>query len=89
MKNSLTPEQQKQHNNWGWEFQEFDGVAEFSQVRTNMMEDKNYTPYCMKCPGLQRFGRFNGKQMVCPQCKTETKFPLEFIERYKAKHDLK
>lgn len=82
---NLTERQQAQHDKWGWEFNE---SGEFSQVRTNMMEDKNYTPYCMTCPGLQRFGQFNGKQMVCPQCHAKTKFPDEFIKRYKAKHGL-
>lgn len=81
----LTEEQLKQHNQWGFEFDE---EGEFSQVRTNMMKDKNYTPYCMKCPRLQRFGKFNGKQMVCPRCNTETQFPFEFIERFKSKHNM-
>ena len=81
----LTEEQQKEHDKWGFEFNE---SGEFSQVRTNMMEDKNYTPYCIPCPGLQRFGPFNGSQMICPRCKAETKFPSDFIERYKAKHNL-
>lgn len=80
----LSKEQQKQHDEYGWEFNE----NGFSQVRTNMMEDKNYTPYCIPCHGLQRFGKFNGKQMVCPNCKAETEFPIEFINRYKQKHNI-
>ena len=60
----------------------------YSQVRTNMMEDKDYTPYCVPCPSLQRFGKFDGEQMTCPNCGVKTKFPIEFIQRFKAKHNI-
>lgn len=59
----LTAEQQEQHEKYGYEFNEYG----FSQVRTNMMKDRFYTPYCIPCPGLQRFGQLGSDdQMTCP-----------------------
>lgn len=61
-----------------------------SIVRSNMLEDKNYTPYCMDCSGLVRmkFVSF-GKQLVCPKCNKETKFSNAFLGRYSTKHKTK
>ena len=67
---------------------EYNENGEFSQVRTNMMEDRHYTPYCIPCTGLQRFGPFDGEQMTCPKCGDRTEFPIEFINRFKAKHNI-
>lgn len=85
----LSEKQQEQHDKWGWEFYEEDGNVYFSQVRTNMMEYNLYTPYCMRCTSLQRFGKFDGEQMTCPKCGGRTAFPKEFIDRFKAKHNIK
>lgn len=82
----LTEKQKEQHEKWGFEFNE---EGEYSQVRTNMMKDRYYTPYCMVCPGLQRFGQLGSDgQMTCPKCGTKTQFPKEFIERFKLKHNI-
>jgi len=87
----LTPEQQERHDKWGWEyyFEPYTGEMEFSQVRTNMMKDKQYVPYCIPCPGLQRYMQTDviGK-IKCPNCKTEYTYPKEFIDRFKAKHGI-
>lgn len=87
----LTPEQKKQHEEWGHEFYFNPNTREyeFSQVRTNMMSDKNYTPYCVPCPGLIRFKKLGSDgQMTCPRCGDKTQFPKEFIDRFKAKHGI-
>ena len=59
-------------------------------VRSNILEDKGYVPYCIPCPGLQRY-RSNGvgKQMTCPNCKTETKFPQSFLDEWVRVHNSK
>jgi hypothetical protein len=88
----LTPQQEKQHQQWGWEFyyENHTGKMEFSQVRTNMMEDVNYVPYCIPCPGLQRYAKTDTiGTLKCPNCKNVITYPKEFIDRFKAKHNLK
>lgn len=81
----LTPEQQEKHDKFGFEYNEYG----FSQVRTNMMKDRYYTPYCIPCPGIQRFGQLGpDDQMTCSKCGDKTTFPKEFIERFKAKHNI-
>lgn len=52
----LTEEQQREHEQWGHE--PYTGKMEFSQVRTNMMADVNYVPYCMGS-GCQRYSKTN------------------------------
>lgn len=87
----LSPEQQEEYHKYGHEFyyNESTESFEFSQVRTNMMKDRYYTPYCIPCPGLQRFGQIGkNDQMTCPKCGAKTKFPKEFIDRFKKKHNL-
>jgi len=86
----LTPEQQERHDKWGWEyyFELSTGKMEFSQVRTNMMEDKNYVPYCMTS-GCQRYSKTNViGTLRCHKCGDIIIYPKEFIDRFKAKHNL-
>lgn len=80
----LTEEQQEQHEKWGFEFTE---EGQFSQVRTNLMADKNYRPYCMICDGLIRLSKFDGEQFSCYKGH-RTEIPKEFINRFKQKHNL-
>lgn len=87
----LTEEQQRQHDEWGWEFyyEPASGKMEFSQVRTNMMKDVNYVPYCIPCPGLQRYKKTSViGTLKCPNCGDVITYPKEFIDRFKAKHCL-
>lgn len=59
-------------------------------VRKNLMEQKNYAPYCGndKCREMPR-ARFNGEQFVCPDCGWTSSFPADFIAEYKAKWGIK
>lgn len=87
----ITQEQQEAYEKWGHEFyfEPHTQKMEFSQVRTNIMNDRYYTPYCIPCPGLQRFGQLEADgQMTCPKCGMRTEFPKEFIDRFKAKHGI-
>lgn len=87
----LTPEQQKQHKEWGWEFyfEPSTGQMEMSQVRTNMMKDKDYVPYCIPCPRLQRYRKTDViGTLKCPSCGEVISYPKEFVDRFKAKHNL-
>ena len=87
----LTPEQQERHDKWGWEFyfEPSTNEMEFSQVRTNMMKDRWYTPYCIPCPGLQRYSHTKEiGTMRCPNCGDVFSFPKEFVDRFKEKHGL-
>lgn len=57
-------------------------------VRTNLMNEPNYTPYCgkdSKCGGMWPRTQFNGKQFVCNACGWESQFDDEFIKEYKSK----
>lgn len=76
------------------EYVEYDGKKEISIVRTNLMNEKGYAPYC-GANGISRLGRcsnprtkWNGKQFQCSECGFITAFPLDFIARYKAKWNL-
>lgn len=65
-------------------------MTEDTIVRQNMIDDKNYRPYCMKCSGLQRMNiRLDNLQLQCPKCKSITQFPSDFVNRYKTKWNLK
>lgn len=91
MNTKLTLEQQKQHEDWGWEFyyEPHTDRMEMSQVRTNMMKDQHYVPYCIPCPGLQRYSKTNViGTLKCPSCGDVITYPTEFIERFKAKHGI-
>lgn len=55
-------------------------------VRHNLMNEKNYTPYCGSvgcrvCPRTH----FDGEQFFCKQCGWRSSFPADFIAEYKAK----
>ena len=57
-----------------------------STVRTNLMNEKGYTPYCgnSSCRRGWPRTRFNGTQFEC-RCGWISEFPVEFIEAYKEK----
>jgi len=87
----LTEEQQKHHEEWGHEFyyEPHTDSMEFSQVRTNMMKDKNYVPYCMPCPGLRRYSKTSViGTLKCHSCGDVITFPKEFVDRFKENHGL-
>lgn len=90
MQVGLTPEQQNQKDKWGWEFyfEPATGKMEFSQVRTNMMENINYVPYCMTS-GCHRYSKTDVIETLrCCTCGEVIIYPKEFIDRYKEKHRL-
>jgi hypothetical protein len=91
MEVKLTPEQQELHEKHGFEyyFEPHTGQMEFSQVRTNMMKDPAYVPYCIPCPRLQRYKKTTVIGTIrCPSCGDTHTFDKEFIDRFKAKHNL-
>lgn len=63
-----------------------------SIVRTNLLADINYRPYCGN-----NVGCYNPRteyiptewQFICPNCKWRSSFPTDFIKQYKKKHNLK
>ena len=70
-------------------------MTESSIVRQNLMDNKNYRPYCMNqgargkgdgCYNPRMEYRSVDGQFICPHCKTITEFPEDFIKRYKEKH---
>ncbi len=59
-----------------------------STVRNNMLESNTYTPYCMRCTGLQRLSIVElGKQLHCDKCGITTRFSKEFLLTWKKKHE--
>lgn len=75
---------------------EYTEDGELSIVRTNMMQDPNYTGYCGNSWNEQR--RLNCdmprtkwipelSQFKCPKCGWVSEFPESFIKRYKEKHN--
>lgn len=69
-----------------------------SIVRTNMLNDKDYTCYCgseLCIPRRTQFEerwprtKFNGTQFECPKCNWESKYPEVFINTWKEKHNIK
>jgi hypothetical protein len=72
---------------------------EISIVRENLMTQPGYTPYCgninynPKYYGKSKLNCHNPRtkwdpiknQMVCPNCGWVSKFPEDFIQRYKLK----
>ncbi len=60
-------------------------------VRQNLIENKDYLPYCgnnlYKCtnPRTVKTGLLILK---CPECGWESEFPEDFVKRYKEKHNL-
>lgn len=67
-------------------YQDKDGG--FSQVRYNLLNHKDYKPYCgnSKCPARMPRTKFNGKQFTCT-CGFETNFEPEFIVQVIAFND--
>lgn len=66
-------------------------MEEATLIRQNMMDDKDYKPYCGndRCPSMPRTKWDTSlMQMYCPICGWVSQFPKEFIDRYKAKHNL-
>lgn len=87
---NLTDEQQDMHDRCGWEYyyEPSTDKMEFSQVRTNMMKDVNYVPYCMTS-GCQRYSKTNViGTLKCHRCGDEVTYPKDFIDKFKAKHNL-
>lgn len=66
---------------------EYHENGEVSIVRTNMMKDANYVPYCGEAYCMLRM-QWDSQisQMKCC-CGYVTAFPLSFIKRYKKKHN--
>lgn len=65
-------------------------------VRQNMMDDPTYRGYCGNNIARNAIGgcsnprtiRLSGGQSKCPECGWVSEYPKEFIDRYKAKHNL-
>lgn len=66
-------------------------MQEESIVRQNLMDDKNYRPYCGNiinfCYNPRTELRTDG-QFICPNCKWISSFPDDFVKRYKEKHNI-
>lgn len=69
-------------------------MKEDSIVRQNMMDDKNYAPYCGNPISRHEEGGcdnprtlFDGSQFKCPKCGWTSKFPEDFMARYRQKHE--
>lgn len=67
-------------------------MTEETIVRENLMTVKDYRPYC---GNSSKDGCYNPRtqlrpdgQFICPNCKWISKFPDDFIKRYKAKWNL-
>lgn len=78
----------KQTKHGNLEYVEINGEKEVSIVRTKLMNEPGYSPYCgapwsKKC-SMPRT-KWNGSQFVCPECGFISEFPIEFITRYKEK----
>lgn len=56
-------------------------------VQQNLMTREYYAPYCLACSTMLRV-KFNGDQFVCSKCGWVSKFPLDFIKRYKKRWSL-
>lgn len=69
-------------------------VREMSIVRNNLMNERNYTGYCgnnwieqkkLGCDMTRTVWDSKLEQFVCPKCGWTSKYPREFILRYKSK----
>ena len=65
---------------------------ELTIVRENLMNEKDYAPYCGNNTSRDEMSgcdnprtKFNGEQFVCPRCGWVSKFPADFVKRYKEK----
>lgn len=68
-------------------------MTEESIVRENLMTKEGYTPYCgnndSSCYNPRTVYRPVDGQFICPHCKWISKFPKDFIDRYKQRWNLK
>ena len=64
-------------------------MEEHSIVRRNLLTDKNYTPYCGNdnCKYDLPRTSWNGNQFQC-RCGWVSRFPEDFIDKYKKIHKL-
>lgn len=69
-------------------------MKDISTVRTNLMNEQGYRPYCgdelckprtSHSPERWPRTKFDGEQFVCPKCGWRSEFPTDFIDRYKTK----
>lgn len=58
---------------------------ESSIIRTNLMKEKGYTPYCGNDKCTMPRTTFYGEQFVCDRCGWISSFPTDFIDEYKKK----
>ena len=71
-------------------------MTEETIVRQNLMDNVNYRPYCGNIH-LSKYGlcynprtqfRSIDGQFICPNCKSISQFPDDFIKRYREKHNV-
>ena len=61
-------------------------MKEKTIIRQNMMDDKNYRPYCgaERCSGgWPRMIQMDNLQFRCPSCGFNTQIDKDFIDRYR------
>lgn len=64
-------------------------MTEETIVRQNLMDEVRYRPYCGEekgCYNPRTEYRSVDGQFICPNCKWISKFPEDFIKRYRDKH---
>jgi len=61
-----------------------------SIVRKNLLTRQHYSPYCGN-PNCRTIPRttFDGQQFNCSRCGWRSEFPQDFIDKYKAKWNMK
>lgn len=73
-------------------------MTEETIVRENLMNEPGYTAYCGNKKPRHSFGGCSNprtkwstskQQFVCPECGWVSQFPTDFIDRYKAKWNIK
>jgi predicted RNA-binding Zn-ribbon protein involved in translation (DUF1610 family) len=67
---------------------EYDDNNNLSIVRSNLMNQHGYSPYCgasVNCSGPRTKFVFDANQFVCPKCGWTSNFPTSFVDRYKNK----
>jgi hypothetical protein len=66
-------------------------MKEMTIIRNNLINEKGYSPYCGSIDPVCSMPRtyFNGNQFICPNCGWVSKFPDDFIKRYKEKWNIK
>jgi hypothetical protein len=56
------------------------------EMKSNMMRDRDYRPYCRKCEGVVRLGNWRQNDLICTTCNSKTTFNKDFVKKYKQKH---